>query len=247
MKFTQILGIKFFDDSLEKLINSKHAGLIVAPSAPVLAGMIKDKATYDALLNADIAIADSGLMVIVWFLRTGRWIKRISGLTYLKTLIQSEEFCKKDTTYWIMPNAEDDVKNRKWLKNNNKILLDDEFVYIAPIYPLGSLHDLELLKNIENKKPKFVIINIGGGVQERLGYYLKNNLSYKPTILCLGAAIAFISGQQVYIPKWVDSLYLGWLARTISSPKKYFSRYLVSLKIIPSIFKYKAMPIFVKL
>ena len=38
------------------------------------------------------------------------------------------------------------------------------------------------------RKPKVVMMAIGGGVQERLGYALRRQLSYKPAILCLGAA-----------------------------------------------------------
>jgi UDP-N-acetyl-D-mannosaminuronic acid transferase (WecB/TagA/CpsF family) len=49
------------------------------------------------------------------------------------------------------------------------------------------------------------------GVQERLGYALRKQLSYKPAILCLGAAIAFLSGGQANIPNWADRLMLGWL------------------------------------
>ncbi len=50
-------------------------------------------------------------------------------------------------------------------------------------------------------------------MQERLGYALRKQLSYKPAILCLGAAIAFLSGGQANIPNWADRLMLGWLFR----------------------------------
>jgi UDP-N-acetyl-D-mannosaminuronic acid transferase (WecB/TagA/CpsF family) len=69
------------------------------------------------------------------------------------------------------------------------------------------------------------VLTLGGGTQERLGSYLKRNLSYKPSIHCIGAAIAFLSGDQVHIPVWADRYYLGWLFRSLSEPKRYVPRY----------------------
>ena len=54
--------------------------------------------------------------------------------------------------------------------------------------------------------------------QERLGLYLKQRLSYRPAIHCIGAAIGFLSGDQVYIPVWADALGMGWLYRTLADP-----------------------------
>ena len=39
--------------------------------------------------------------------------------------------------------------------------------------------DKKLLKVIEKIKPNFIITNIGGGVQEVLGLYLKRNLVFE--------------------------------------------------------------------
>ncbi|HAQ58528.1 MAG TPA: glycosyltransferase, partial [Opitutae bacterium] len=70
-----------------------------------------------------------------------------------------------------------------------------------------------------------VILTIAGGKQEVLGYWLRNQLDYEPTILCIGAAIAFLTGKQVSIPKWADRIYIGWLLRIITDPKTFLPRY----------------------
>ena len=59
------------------------------------------------------------------------------------------------------------------------------------MYPAGPLEDAALLARIEARKPKFVMLNIGGGTQERLGHFLRSRLSYRPAIICTGAAVAF--------------------------------------------------------
>ncbi|MBW1700409.1 MAG: WecB/TagA/CpsF family glycosyltransferase [Deltaproteobacteria bacterium] len=68
---------------------------------------------------------------------------------------------------------------------------------------------------LEKRKPKYVLINIGGGTQEKLGLFLKKNLSYKPGIICNGAAIAFLTEKQVSIPTFFDAFYMGWLLKCL--------------------------------
>ena len=88
------------------------------------------------------------------------------------------------------------VLNQRYLK---KIGLNKINSYIAPKYNSLKLQDIKLLKEINLIKPDFVLTNIGGGVQEILGLYLKDNLKVKTSIFCTGGAIAFFTGQQAPI------------------------------------------------
>jgi UDP-N-acetyl-D-mannosaminuronic acid transferase (WecB/TagA/CpsF family) len=85
-----------------------------------------------------------------------------------------------------------------------------------------------------------VIVTIGGGNQERLGLYLKRHLAYRPAIHCIGAAIAFLSGDQVHIPVWADRFYLGWLYRCLSEPKRYVPRYWNARKLLTLMLRYRS-------
>jgi N-acetylglucosaminyldiphosphoundecaprenol N-acetyl-beta-D-mannosaminyltransferase len=114
-----------------------------------------------------------------------------------------------------------------------------ECCYIAPIYPTGSVADSDILDWIEKRKPPYIIINIGGGVQERLGFFLKEHLSYRPSIICLGAAVAFITGLQANIPAWADSWMLGWLFRCMHAPGKFIPRYWKALQLITILRKHR--------
>ncbi|MEA3438521.1 MAG: WecB/TagA/CpsF family glycosyltransferase, partial [Thermodesulfobacteriota bacterium] len=97
----------------------------------------------------------------------------------------------------------------------------------------------ELLDIIKKKKPQYIVINLGGGVQERLGLYLKNHLSYSPGIICTGAAIAFLTGRQANIPNFAEKLHLAWLYRCFENPKKFFPRYLKGFLLLPLLLKEK--------
>ena len=78
-----------------------------------------------------------------------------------------------------------------------------------------------------------------------LGLYLKRNLSYEPGIHCIGAAIAFLSGDQVRIPLWADRLGLGWLVRCIRQPRIFVPRCLRAFKLAYLVVRYdeKAPPL----
>ena len=106
------------------------------------------------------------------------------------------------------------------------------------MYDKSNIIDPELLAFIEKKKPAYVLINLGGGTQEKLGAYLKKHLSYKPAIICTGAAIAFLTGRQASIPEWADRLFLGWLFRCIEKPKLYIPRYFKAFKLLGLMIQY---------
>jgi UDP-N-acetyl-D-mannosaminuronic acid transferase (WecB/TagA/CpsF family) len=101
------------------------------------------------------------------------------------------------------------------------------------------IEDPALLALLERLRPQHVVVTVGGGTQERLGLYLKQRLSYRPAIHCIGAAIAFLSGDQVGIPVWADKLYLGWLFRTIADPKRFGPRYWEARKLLGLMVRYR--------
>ena len=237
--FRQILGIRFFVGEIGALFDQiKLGGLIVVPSAPVLVELANNPAHREALRGSDLALTDSGFLVLLWLLIKKERLPRISGLRFLRALLDRPEFRRVGSTFWIMPSINDAKINRAWLSANGLIVGPSD-CYAAPLYPSGRLEDPDLLTLIETKRPSFVMINLGGGVQERLGYYLRLHLSYRPAIICTGAAIAFLSGQQARIPVWADRLMLGWLFRSVHSPSKFVPRYWKSLRLAPLLIEYE--------
>jgi N-acetylglucosaminyldiphosphoundecaprenol N-acetyl-beta-D-mannosaminyltransferase len=225
VRFQQILGIRFIVGNAHDVIDqvSLGGGLVVVPAAPALTNLTHDKQYREALLGADFAIADSALMVLIWNLIQRDSIPKLSGLKYLRALLERSEFCEAGSSFWIMPTASSAHRNLTWLNDHGVQVAPDD-VYLAPLYG-ASCEDEVLLKQIEERRPRHIVVGLGGGTQERLGLYLKRNLSYKPSIHCIGAAIAFLSGEQVRIPVWVDQAGLGWLWRSASNPPVYVPRY----------------------
>jgi N-acetylglucosaminyldiphosphoundecaprenol N-acetyl-beta-D-mannosaminyltransferase len=239
-EFRQILGITFFVGSAQRAVDLVcRGGLLVVPAAPALKNLGQDAAYREALLNADVAITDSSLMVVVWnFLQRDR-IRRLSGLEYLIKLLTQPDVRKPAESFWIMANPESAAKNLAWLSEQGIQVLSED-VYVAPVYG-STIHDDCLLQRVRERKPRHIVITIGGGTQEKLGLYLKRNLNWLPAIHCIGAAISFLSGDQVRIPMWADRFYLGWLFRCISEPRRYIPRYWSAHQLVSLMFRYRKL------
>jgi N-acetylglucosaminyldiphosphoundecaprenol N-acetyl-beta-D-mannosaminyltransferase len=234
----QILGVNFYVGDVQGAIRRlENGGLLVVPAAPALKEVAWNDDYREALTNADVAIADSAFMVLVWNLIQGDSIRRLSGLKYLKKLLQQEDVRKPGNTFWVMAGSASSKKNLDWLETEG-IHVPLKCVYEAPMYG-SKVEDRELIEKLQALRPKHVVITVGGGTQERLGLYLKRNLDYLPAIHCIGAAIAFLSGDQVRIPEWADRFYLGWLFRCISSPRRYVPRYFSAPQLIPLLWRYR--------
>ena len=93
-----------------------------------------------------------------------------------------------------------------------------------------SIADDALVAIIEQRKPKHIIIGIGGGMQDKLGSYLKHQLSYRPGIYCIGAAPGFVTGDQIIIPMWADRFFVGWLFRLLAQPRAVLPRFWSTVK-----------------
>lgn len=222
----RILGIDFYNGSVEQALETarNEGGLILAPSGPGLAELGVNPYYDTALQQADINLVDSAYLALLWRKRTGESIQRHSGLKFLKALIDSKAFKQNNRQLWVMPDQEhQDAASRYLLRQH--ITLSDQNFYQAPNYTGPLVEDIELLAVIRERRPDYVILTIAGGKQEVLGHWLREKLDYEPTILCIGAAIAFLSGKQANIPAWADRIYIGWFLRILSNPQQFLPRY----------------------
>ena len=234
----QILGLDFFDGGVAAAVDRalEYRGLIVAPSGTCFRRLQRDGAYRDAMLKADLILPDSGLMVLLWRIFRRQHLRRISGLAYLKELLGRAAFRKDRSALWVMPDEEAKEQTLRWLHGHGFLTTGDDF-HVAPIYG-PRITDVLLLARIQARRPGHIIIALSGGVQEKLGFYLRENYNHRPAIHCIGAALGFIAGYQVAIPPWADRLYLGWLFRLVSNPRHFLPRALGALGLPGMILKY---------
>lgn len=235
----QILGIRFFDGPVDQAIDVMfgRGGMVVVPAAPALVKLRHETEDYRrAMTEADLAIADSGFMVLLWKFLRGKNITRISGLKYLLHLKARLLAKQESRAFWVVPSKRARERTECWLRAN-KFQFGETDLYIAPLYA-SLVEDRQLLEKLERQRPAHVIIGIGNGPQEKLGRYLRDRLPYRPAIHCIGAALAFLTGDQVAIPGWADRFYLGWLVRLLKEPRIFIPRLARALALPWLIWKY---------
>ena len=239
-----MLGIDFFVGTAAEAIAhiSKSGGLIVAPAAPSFIALQDDPDYRRAIADADLAIADSGWAVLFWRLLRREKLTRISGLALFKALLETTDARIPGNLFWILPSEKAKTKTVEFGRVSGYPITADD-CYVAPRYqrsevrdqkseithlpsrPSPGIEDPKLVSIVEQRKPKHIIIGIGGGMQDKLGSYLKHQLTYRPGIYCIGAAPGFVTGDQVVIPMWADRFFVGWIFRIIGQPREYLTRY----------------------
>jgi N-acetylglucosaminyldiphosphoundecaprenol N-acetyl-beta-D-mannosaminyltransferase len=233
-----ILGLDFFDGTVAAAVDEalSRRGLVVAPSGTCFTRLQRDEIYRTAMTHADLVLPDSGLMVLLWRLLRRRRIPRISGLAYLKELLGRAEFQRDRSSLWVLPNEEAREKTAAWLERHGFFVNAENFC-VAPIYG-SNVEDPALLDRIQSGRAGHVVIALSGGVQEKLGFFLRENAGYRPAIHCIGGALGFITGYQIAIPNWADRLYLGWFLRLLANPRKFLPRALGAFALPGMILKY---------
>ena len=234
----QVLGIRFFNGDAGEAVESimQHGGFLIAPSGTCFARLREDERYRCAVLAADLAIADSGLMVVLCRLFRRERPQRISGLKYLKHLLATLKGSRTGTVLWIVPNERAAQKLLNWSRREALPITGEE-CYVAPRYGID-VADSNLVALIERRRPAQVILAIGSGAQEKLGHHLRESLSYRPAIHCIGAALGFLTGDQIAIPDWADRFFLGWVWRLFAQPRTFIPRLSRGLELPWLLWKY---------
>ena len=234
----QILGVQFFNGDVDEAITlmDRHGGFLMAPSGTCFARLREDIMYRSAVLAADLIIADSGWMVLLSRLLRRQNVQRISGYKYLKHLLGRMKGEGKRDMFWILPTKTAQQKLLDWSRHED-FSADEKNCYVAPWYG-SEVEDRNLLSALEQHRPAHVVVAIGSGPQEKLGFYLRENLSYRPAIHCTGAALGFITGDQTSIPDWADRFYLGWFFRLLAQPRTFIPRLSRALELPWLIWKY---------
>src|SRR5207249_9197191 len=172
-RFEQMLGVRFFNgsgrDAAEYI--SRNGGYAVVPAAPALANIDRDQDYRRALVESDLAIADSGFMVCLWRILRRRKVVRTSGLQYFRILLDKRELREPGRLFLILPSEAARTKALRFLRRESYEIAAAD-TYIAPIYSCN-VADNQLVSILKVSQPAHVIIGIGGGVQEKLGLYLR--------------------------------------------------------------------------
>ena len=101
----------------------------------------------------------------------------------------------------------------------------------------NSVYDIRRLRElVQYNALSIVLLCLGHQKQELLAKELKNYdwAGSRPDwIMCVGATIDFLTGEQKRAPRFFQKIGLEWLFRLITNPNKFMQRYLNA--VIPSL------------
>ena len=234
LKILNFYGIKFYDWEFSKILKKINlGGYLVAPAASALAEINKDRLYYKAISQSDCAIFDSGFFCVLLRIFKIYNPTKFSGYLFLKKFLIDKNVKKKKILLINASNHQEKLNKELMYINKFKKV----FMYNVRFYKSNKINDQKLINFINKCKPFYVLINIGGGKQEPLAFYIKKKIKFKLRILCLGAAIDFITGLQAPINLFIDKIYLGWFLRIAFNPKKFFLRVFKSFYLILFFFR----------
>jgi UDP-N-acetyl-D-mannosaminuronic acid transferase (WecB/TagA/CpsF family) len=235
----RILGVSFFNGSVRDAVERawQAGGLIAIPASPALLKLKYDEEYRLALQRADLVLADSEFLTILWRFVSGRRLKKISGISYLKCLLADSDVGERGKLFLIVASNAAKSKAINWLRERG-VPIDPGDCNVVEPAAHGQEH--ALLFEIEKLRPQHVIIALAGTGQEKLGLYLRDFLLYRPSIHCVGAALGFLTGIEHPIPEWAERFHLGWLSRLMSQPRMFLPRIGIAFALAGMVFKYRS-------
>ena len=116
----RILGVSFFNGTAPAAVEDflQAGGVLVAPASPALINLKYDADYRRALQTADVALPDSTLLAVLWRIVSGRRLRKISGLSYLKSLLGHDRFRQGANAFWLVSSETARENAIRWLREN---------------------------------------------------------------------------------------------------------------------------------
>ncbi len=213
-------------------------GYLVIPASPALLKLRDDEGYRRALQEADIILADSGLLTTLWKRISGRALHRVSGIQYMEALLTNPAAREQGNWLWLVGSTEAQEKIAAWLQARGITAPKSSFRVLEQIP--GSGEDHKLLLEIESIRPSQIVIATTGGVQEKLGRYLSEYLLYRPKIHCVGAAVSLLAGIEKAIPGWAERRAVGWLPRLFTQPHMIVPRLIIAGSLARMLYRHRS-------
>lgn len=104
-------------------------------------------------------------------------------------------------------------------------------VISPPFRELTTAEENKYFVELEQAKPDFVWLSLGGKKQAEASLRLRSFMKHPAYIMPVGAAFDFISGHKQQAPQWLRQLGLEWFFRLATEPRRLWRRYLLQIPI----------------
>jgi N-acetylglucosaminyldiphosphoundecaprenol N-acetyl-beta-D-mannosaminyltransferase len=212
------------------LLKSVAPHILVTPNAGHIKSINSELEISKIYSSADLSLIDGWPIAVAAKNASGKKIQRVTGSDLLPKLFAE---LNKGIRIGIVGGT-NEIKIREALETkypNINIQIIDTSQWSTSIYDVRRLREL-----VQHNALSIVLLCLGHPKQELLAKELKDYdwAGSRPDwIMCVGATIDFLTGDQKRAPRIFQVIGLEWFFRLITNPKKFFSRYLEA--VIPSI------------
>jgi N-acetylglucosaminyldiphosphoundecaprenol N-acetyl-beta-D-mannosaminyltransferase len=212
------------------LLKSVAPHILVTPNAGHLKSINTVNEISEIYLSADLSLIDGWPIAVAAKNASRKKIQRVTGSDLLPKLFAE---LNKDIRIGIIGGS-NEIKIRQVLEArypNLNIQIIDTSQWSNSIYDIRRLREL-----VQHNALSVVLLCLGHPKQELLAKELKSYdwAGSRPDwIMCMGATIDFLTGDQKRAPKIFQVVGLEWFFRLLTNPKKFSSRYFEA--VLPSI------------
>ena len=206
----------------KELLKSSTPHILVTPNAGHLKSIATNKDIAEIYINADLSLIDGWPIAVAAKNASGAKVQRVTGSDLLPRLFSE---LTKDIRVGII-GGENEFGIRQVLESkfpNINVQIIDTSQWSTSVYDVRRLREL-----VQHNALSIVLLCLGHPKQELLSKELKNYdwAGARPDwIMCVGATIEFLTGEQKRAPKVFQVVGLEWIFRLSTNPKKFFSRY----------------------
>jgi N-acetylglucosaminyldiphosphoundecaprenol N-acetyl-beta-D-mannosaminyltransferase len=213
-----------------KLLKSVEPNIMVTPNAGHLTNILDNPELSEIYSTAELSLIDGWPIAVATKNASKLKITRVTGSDLLPELFSQ---LTKDVRVGII-GGNDESLIRQSLESrfpDLNIQIIDTSQWTNSVYDIRRLREL-----VQYNALSIVLLCLGHPKQELLAKELKNYdwAGSRPDwIMCVGATIDFLIGEQKRAPKAFQKIGLEWFYRLVTNPKKFTQRYLKA--VIPSL------------
>ena len=213
-----------------KILKSVEPNILVTPNAGHLNNIFNNTELSEIYYTAELSLIDGWPIAVAAKNASKLKIARVTGSDLLPELFT--QLTKEVRVGIIGGNNESLIRQSlesRFPELNIQII--DTSQWTNSVYDIRRLREL-----VQYNALSIVLLCLGHPKQELLAKELKNYdwAGSRPDwIMCVGATIDFLTGEQKRAPKFFQKIGLEWFFRLITNPKKFTQRYLSA--VIPSL------------
>ena len=213
-----------------KLLKSVKPSILVTPNAGHLTNIFDNPELSEIYSTAELSLIDGWPIAVAAKNASKLKITRVTGSDLLPELFTH---LTKDVRVGII-GGNNELLIRQSLETRFpelNIQIIDTSQWTNSVYDIRRLREL-----VQYNALSIVLLCLGHPKQELLAKELKNYdwAGSRPDwIMCVGATIDFLTGEQKRAPRFFQKIGLEWFFRLIINPKKFAQRYLNA--VIPSL------------